>query len=1035
MGLRSSSSWDKQDLASSTQSGWTDNSGKGLTPAQERMDKAASPLAGQQRSEVKPKEVTAEQRQMQTQQKEQEKEAQTQAKKQGFDPIEAQIEQATSKLTNFSSNLRSYVNQFLTGAASTAGFQDSSQPTYKIDPTTGMSELVFEDNVADTSAAAEQKRKEQAKIKEYLKSSGFAKEIAGKLYAKDFSEAMKDDDSKLGFDTKNKIDSTVNLLDRLEQLVQSGAGGSSEARAIEQQISSLDETGMVSGLRKARKDYSRIMGTGEKAERWYSAEGGEGFTALELTQIEGKKISEEVEKALTFGTGLFSGDFASNLKSLFDSESADIQASREKEAAAHEELQKGYKEWAATYGGDIKAKQDELNNRLKEVARDMAAEASRDDDMATAAIWMDAMSEGNLTEYFTKMINDPKSGLSTEERQKIGNALASVMGDAKDPMSAMHQLATTGSIKLTLPKEGGGQEQITVKPSAREKLNLLSIMQDATLTSEERNTKLKAAMDNLQVGSGKLSEYMSKAMDIIKKTGVNEAGISAFKNAIKTSLKSFAGSKTEAALRLALGISDEQWNTLDEKGKRAEIKRIWEALTPEQKKNIADKITAEVNTANENMKGQVETNNQKINSEMERINGILDNANTQMEKYKEAGQAAHTKYLDGFGVDGTGHPAVKASTGFNPKLYGQGSGSAEAALAKKEPREAFLKDSGYPFTMVITGGNWDDKVQSWFTGMSDFPIIYEDAVSAAYPGGSNQLQIDAYKAYTVYKAAKDSGTAPQDMLDVLWGSYRKYLDLNHAIIQEINGIWSAAAWGTLSEKKGLFGVKALGGSKISGYIPPADAKQRLINAIQRVGAGLVPDSDLTRMSKAERDRVEKNPMLVPEYTENMNRYTTLQRQAASLAATTVPELQKQIKAGTALLDSLKDDETFSPDDIVGTAIRISTGTRGTFDTNDNQVGDSGEILFREGGAGNAWRVSNPNLPDVKFDPATGQITGATGESFAEVLMKTIQGPNPKSALELLSSPYIQKALGKDVAKAYYDSVVNYLKTQGGKTNG
>ena len=1034
MGLRSSSSWDKQDLASSAQSGWTDNSGKGLTPAQERMDKAASPLAGQQRSEVKPKEVTAEQQQMQTQQREQEKEAKTQAKKQGFDPIEAQVEQATSKLTTFSSTLRAQVNQFLKGAATTAGFQDSSEPTYRIDPTTGMSELVFEDLTADTSAVAEQKRQEQARIKEYLKSSGFAKEIAGKLYAKDISEAMKADEDMLGFDTKNKIDSTVNLLDRLEQLVQSGAGGSSEARAIEQQIASLDETGMVSGLRKARQDYSRIMGSGEKAERWYSAEGGEGFTALELTQIEGKKISQEVEKALTFGSGLFSGDFASNLKELFDNESADVQASREKDAAAHQELQKGFRAWSETYGGDIKARQDEMNAKLKQVAKDLAAEASANDDTATAAIWMDAMSEGDLTEYFTKMINDPKNGLSTAERKKIGDALTTLMGDAKDPMSAMHQLATTGSIVLTMPKEGGGQERVTVKPSAREKLNLLSIMQDVTLTSEERNAKLKDAMDNLQVGSGKLSEYMSKAMDIIKKTGVDEAGISAFKNAIKTSLKSFAGSKTESALRLALGISDEQWNKLNEKDKREEIKRIWAALDPERRKTIATDIMAQVNAAHENMKGQVETNNKKVEAEIANINNVINNANTQITNYRTAGEKAHTDYLNNFGADGTGHASVQVYRKYPPELFNLGNNSVEATEARKAAEKVTLKDSGHDFSIILSAG-WNSEREKWFTQMSDFPFIYNDAINAGYPGGEAQLRADASRAALAYHAARDSGTASSERLGSLWNSYQGYLALNNKIINEIDAIWKEAQWTTISDKrKKILGVH-VSGHRIMGYVPPGNARQRLESVFKSMTTRMVPEADLIRMSKAERDRVAANPMLVPDYRDNQYKAITLRDKAASLAATTIPELQKQIKSGTALLDSLKDDKTFSPDEIVGTAIRISTGTRGTFDTKDNQVGDSGEILFREDGKDNAWRASSPNLPDVKFDPATGQITGANGKSFMEVLIEALKGPNPQSAVELLQSPYIKNALGADVATAYLNSVNKYLAAQGGKTNG
>jgi hypothetical protein len=947
MGLRSSSSWDSRNPRPASQP-WADNSGKGLTPAQERMDKAASPLAGQQRSEVTP-DLTAEQRQAQVQQQEQQKEAAAQERKQGYNPVEAQIEQATSRLTTFSSNLRAQVNQFLKGASEGVGFQESAGPQYVLNPATGMTELVFEDDTADVSGVAEAKRKEQEKIKEYLKSSGFVKEVAGKLYAKDFSEALQPDEEKLGFDTKSKIDSTVSLLDRLEQLVQSGAGGSSEARAIEQELETRDETGMVSGLRKARNDYSRIMGGGEKAERWYSGEGGEGFTALELAQIEGKKIKDEVEKALNFSTGMFSGDFASNIQSMFDAESADVKASREREAAAHTELQKGFQAWADTYGGDIKVKQDEINNKLKSVAQSIAAEASANADTATASIWMDAMSEGDLTGFFSKMINDPNSGLSSAERKKLGTALSSVMGGANDPMSAMHSLAYTGVIRLNLPKADGTTETTSVKPSAREKMNLINIMQDPTLTSEERNAKLKDAIDNLQVGSGKLSENMARAMDVIQKTGVDEAGISTFKNAVNSSLKSYAGSLTEAAFNRALGITDEEWAKLGAKERTALVKQKWDAMTPEQRKNLADNVEAQVNAARMNMESN-------INTKIETITGAVADANNALSNAETAQNNLTTQATEALNT------AVRTveDSAFLRNAIKNDYTEADFTMGEKQARA----DYGYSIVIAPVAPRRDPKASALANQThSLWGNAFEEAANANYPGGARAYTKDMLAASALYAKSKKDPSIPTPIRLEIQNNYIRFINLGQALKKvEMYADKNPRLIAQKSTGAGEQVVNMLtsGSTKKktwSWYDPPTDTAQKFAEAFKSYK---VPALDIAGAKDTYLKQLRANPMQIPEYAAAVNSGNALGKQITSLKST-IPLWQQQISNSTKLRDGFRDDKSFSPQDVVNTALKVATGTRGSFSATEEHVGKSGEVLLSGNDKWESSAFKNPNI--------------------------------------------------------------------------
>lgn len=596
MGLRSPSAWTGRDSSSQ----WTDNSGKGLTQAQERMDKATSPAAGQAQTEVtKPGEVTAEAYNAQQEQQKQAKEQAKQQKAGGFNPIEQQLQQAESKLSTFGSTLRAYTNQFLQGAAQTSGTTGGYTAQY------GANGIAFTDNtMADVSGVQEQKLAEQKKIQDLMGTSGFTRDIGGKLYGKEFTEAMSMAGEGFDTDVRGHINSLTGMVSKLDELQAKGLGRSSEAQALEAQLAEMDSTGMVTGLRQSRDSYNKLMGlTPGKEERWYAGQGGTGYTALELAKMDSAKVNEEVEKALSFSSGLFGGDFSSNLKSLFDSESADVRASQQRESAIQKELSRGFQEWEGSKSEAVKASMDAVNSKLGKIAQDLASEAQGSNDTAAAAIWMSAAASGDLTKFFSNMISDPKNGMSTDQRSKLQELMGTLQAGSGDVGSLMNQIATSGQVTL---------DGKTYRPNTSEKLAMMRIMQDDTLQEEQKSAKLKEAIGNLAVGGTTLNSQMAAALKTINDTGVDEVGVNLFKNSVKASMKSFISSKTEHAVRDALGIDDTTWNNTSASQKDELMKDAWTKLDPQQQKDFMQTIVQKAATADTQNKAYVEENEKKV---------------------------------------------------------------------------------------------------------------------------------------------------------------------------------------------------------------------------------------------------------------------------------------------------------------------------------------------------------------------------------------------------------------------------------------
>ena len=1018
MGLRTPAEWDTQEDLLQETSNWTDNSGKGLTPAQERMDKATSPLAGQQRTEVTPKgEITSQQQAEKQQQQIKKKETEQQRAQSEYNPVEAQIAEASAKLTNFSSNLRAYVNQFLTNAnAGSVGFSQENAPQYIQDPETGRTELVFGDTERDITGVVSQKEQERDRIKNLLIQGGFAKEIAGKLYANDFADIMRfGDESKLGVDTQNKISVAVDLLDRLDELVAKNAGDSAEAQAIRRQIDEADETGMVSGLSLAREDYQRLMGGKPRSERWYSGDGGESFSAIELAQIESDKIKTEVEKAVNFSTGLFGGDFASNLRTMFDSESTNIKESQERESAVHRELQDALKLWIDSQDDEMLALQKGLDNTLADVAKDLATTARASGDSEAAALWMDALTEGNLAEYFNKIISDPNNGLGAEERNKLRAAMDSLMPDATDAKSAMWSLANTGTIRLQVLDDEGNLKSISAKPSTREKLALLDVMQDPTLTTSERETKLRELINNLQVGEGKLNEIMATSLDRAKKTKIPESAINKFKELMSESMKTFAGSQTEQAFRLALGISDEVWNKTPAKERAAIMQKAWEALSDTDKKNIASKVMEQTKAAKDKAVGNMESNITLLENEQARILGVIDTGKKQVDTFLKAAEDSKIDYQNT--LTSTGETILAS---MNPNQY-----STDPVVTKRV-NEAYIKATGHSFNFYGDSNAWNSEAQYWYTAVLGAKTVLTQTAEKYYPGGLPQLRADGNAAMNAYEVAKGNPNTPPELLTYLWDARQYYVGLAQSIVRAYDALNATSVRD--KQFSGLHLPDILKDNPLKRETDLSKSNAIMAKAFSNVRqTPRVVDPKLVNKIIADRLNMAKtNPYLIPKYNDSMVAAKQLREQIGALAIVTIPALALQIESAEGVRDSYANDLTFSPDQIVNNALSLATGGKGV-ETTDEHTLKSGGIKIS---GDKSFSQKNATQLAISYNAAQKILTGNdVPKSLTEILWPMLIGDTPEEALPLINSDAFKRAVGPEFATSLYSVVQSIIASK------
>lgn len=614
MGLRTKSDWQNVPKQGNV---------PGLTPKQEDMATARSPLAGQDMNQPKPKEqgnVASVQQQEQAGIEKQKKEAQgvtsQQAQQQQQSGVGQAVEQVATKMGNFAHSLRARVNQLLTGAAQTTGI---GQATSTFGPGGA---LTVKEGAEDISSVVAEKKRQQELLRSTM--TPFATQVGDRLQAKTFGQVVKD---QLGDDPE--VTRMLQMVTAMQDLDARGLKGSPEARALEAQLQEMDKFGMVTQLRDAMNEYNRMMGLGKEEDtaRWYGGD-TEGYSAADLLSISENELRTEIEKAKSFSSGLFSGDFEENLKKKFDTESAEAQAAARRAEKLHGELYSAFQTFAQETGGEFMKAKDAIENQFKIASGGIEAALATTKEGKEAIQWLDLLggAEGEtFMQTLQSALRNPNSGLAKEQRAMIEDFLAKTVEGVPGGMLAywMDTLGKTGKV----PIKGADGKYTMVEPSGDQKLQILNLMEDKSIPPEQKSAKMKELVRSIGTDlQTNIGTTVDKALDTAKNTGSTTAALAVFSTSLVQSLNTFARSRSEDAVRWALASKfpgDERytvdgWDKLDPEQKGLLMREVLRN-DPELVKKVKDQISTKQETDNVNARAQIQATRTQANDSLKAL--------------------------------------------------------------------------------------------------------------------------------------------------------------------------------------------------------------------------------------------------------------------------------------------------------------------------------------------------------------------------------------------------------------------------------
>ena len=843
MALTDKSAWQTnhpRDTAPQTQA----EPGTGLTERQERMVGSRHPNAWNQgMSQPMPKEdttpvpKTTPGQQAELGASQAQANAQPRAQPQN-DAMRSTVANLSAKMGGLGYTLQKYVNQFLSAASEATGFQTQEVKEYNPDGTLKINVT----STGDTSGVAAEKQQQQAMLQSAL--NPYTKMVGGQRVAKDFSQLVKDT-----AENDPQAAQLFQLFATMDQLDKAGTGNSAEARAAREQLQEMDQTGLISGLRQAREDYQRIVGgIGKTGAKWYGDAGDTGYSVMDLANLKADQIGDEVTKALSFSSGLFGGDFEVNLKRTFDTQAAETQGSARKREMLHNELYKSFETWSSDSSSALGAEMAKYKKAFQDIGSEVTKALNASGDGEAARIWAEAIQGGNIADTIYNAISDPNSGLSVEQREKLGQMVQQL--SPSNETGWLMSLAKTG--KMWVNNTDGTKSQ--VEPSADQQLAMLTILQDKNMPEDRKQTELQNIIKSIKAGDVNLGTLISDAVTKNALTGNTASALKSIQNSIVSSMLTFAHSYTQDLTRQALGISDEAWDALPEdqraklmsdmlannpnalkdvqtvlKGKQTaqmeEVKQLTDGWDASYKKEL-DNVTTSINTLKtqkENISNSIINGPQSITSQALSIMTSGQNwdvikakleANPWVQQQLATGkwtQADVTsamqlydysnsyKYLAGqFGGQYAAVIAQKIGIPMSvlndpkvilgdPKMMASLVSNAQAAFSKLTPDDPTLKDLA---TMTITG--W--KASSRQPGGGDvagnpFALAYlqwEDKLATANKAIDTQLGLGA----EYLKKLEKANVTARGVIDQMAGGYQNIFDPDQ-IIQSALGIGKA----------------------------------------------------------------------------------------------------------------------------------------------------------------------------------------------------------------------------------------------------
>jgi len=479
-----------------------------------------------------------------------------------------EVAQLSKKIGNFAYEVEAEVNKFLNEGTANIGATGTSEPVFKDGVWTAGTAMG-----ADYSDMAKQKVAELEGIKRVAKTF-YEQTETGEWIPKQFDKVVSeyydglDDVARTAVD--KKANTLTNIAKQINALENQGMGNGAQAQALRKQLQEQDEGGMVSGLYTAMEKFKKFVG-GEADEddgiKWSGDDGSTSWDINDILTLDEQKITEELRKAVTSSSGLFGGNFASNIAKTMDYESEEYVKAMSGDVEYKNQLLKSTKDYfidkqmkLLDVAGALMANFDEIAPAIKNAVGDDVAEE-----------WFVKLQKGDPKDFAMAvgdLIYDNTNGLGIETRQALGAMIGDVMkrngvdlnvGEGDKLTQYIDQIATSGY----LINDAGEK----ISPSAIQKLEILQAFDSGDYD------KVDAVMNELITGGGidlvKQVERLTNATttsDIVR--GLNE-----FKGSLTKSLQSFKGSETERMLAEVLteqmGISAEDYNAMSPDGKQA----------------------------------------------------------------------------------------------------------------------------------------------------------------------------------------------------------------------------------------------------------------------------------------------------------------------------------------------------------------------------------------------------------------------------------------------------------------------------------
>lgn len=545
-----------------------------LTPKQQEMALARNPMSGNQQNNL-----LQEQRDANRQIDDSRKgiALTSTARKEAAVPTQAQTQAGSAAagsvqrgLTTFSNRLAAKIGNIVSGGdvqQLALDLPEGFEPVWN--PETEQFESPDMGNVGyDVSKIAEQKRGEIEQLKEEMSPFFEYQQIGDQTVAqaKSFQDVLSqfadlngngviDPEEERYLNDSFEIAKMIQRLEKLNPY-------SSEAAALREQLTMMDQQGLVSGIYRAMDQYNRLVGEEGKGAEFYGDIGTDALNLEKLVNMTTQDLENELMRSLTGQTTIFGQDFASALtenrvrsnleKSLaFDIETrnAFVDAARDWGNAIDTQLS----EYRDTINQAFASASERLPEYFESIRSELEARGEPTEPLDAAMQWFDDLTQDSgpddIGKALQEILSDPDNGLATNQRMQIAKWIGAATGNeeagnAGIVKAALDSLANTGQITVQMPQPDGTQSTQVVNITDTDRLNIAKILADPNITEDGKNEAI-ARLVNKRIDEKLQSAGDIEAIGKYFSDGNFQAGLDAFTESIVRSLATFSESATK----------------------------------------------------------------------------------------------------------------------------------------------------------------------------------------------------------------------------------------------------------------------------------------------------------------------------------------------------------------------------------------------------------------------------------------------------------------------------------------------------------